>query len=156
MTTEHPDIAAQHQITEVEVAVLKGVLQVLDSPHHVQELLSGEKTSTLSQALPAYEEFIEYWKKLCNTIPELEYYIKVGISKLEEYIGEARETRVYARAMGMCAIIYLMSADKVLLVNHSYQSNTMKFDPSCYPADADIAVHREWIKESVQTSVVSP
>lgn len=51
-------------------------------------------------ALPVYEDLLKKWKDLQVTLPELEHYINVGISKLEEYIGKAHKTRIYAHAMG--------------------------------------------------------
>lgn len=44
-----------------------------------------------------------HWKLLWVTILEvleLVHYIDVGIAKLEEYIGQAWKTRIYAHAMG--------------------------------------------------------
>lgn len=75
---------------------------MLEIPHTAQELLSGELTPALSMALPAYEDLISKWKGLRVTLPELQHYINIGITKLEEYIGKARKTRIYALAMGMC------------------------------------------------------
>lgn len=106
---QNPEVAVQHQFSEQEILVLQDVLQVLESPHRVQELLSGEKTPTLSCTLPAFEEVIDYWKTLRITIPELDHYINIGIRKLEEYVGEARKTRVYAHAMGAFFILYFIN-----------------------------------------------
>ncbi|KAF9445210.1 hypothetical protein P691DRAFT_676122, partial [Macrolepiota fuliginosa MF-IS2] len=99
------EITAHHHISEQDVSVLCDILQVLESPHHAQELLSGEKTPTLSQAIPTYEDVIDYWKELHTTIPELEYYINVGITKLEEYMCYAQKTQIYTHAMGMHNLI---------------------------------------------------
>ena len=51
-------------------------------------------------ALPAYEDLLTKWKGLWTTIPELQHYINIRITKLEEYIGRARKTRIYVHAMG--------------------------------------------------------
>ncbi|KAF9439792.1 hypothetical protein P691DRAFT_689728, partial [Macrolepiota fuliginosa MF-IS2] len=84
--------------------VLQDITQVLKSPHHAQELLSGSKTPTLSHVFQAYEDIINYWKTLRTTIPELKHYINISISKLEEYLTLSWKTHAYAHAMGM---IYL-------------------------------------------------
>ncbi|KAF8993043.1 ribonuclease H-like domain-containing protein, partial [Cyathus striatus] len=89
----------EYQFTDDDLGVLQDIDQVLEVPHKVQELLSAEKTPTLSFALPLYEVLLEKWRILQNTIPELSHYIGVGISKIEEYISLARSTRIYVHAM---------------------------------------------------------
>jgi len=55
---------------------------------------------SLSMALPVYEDLLKKWKDLRVMLPELQHYINVGISKLEEYIGKACKTCIYTHAMG--------------------------------------------------------
>ena len=85
---------------EHEISVLMDIHQVLEVAHKAQELLSAERTPTLSIALPAYELIIAKWKDLQQVIPELKSFIGQGIRKLKEYMSETRKTRMYAHAMG--------------------------------------------------------
>jgi hypothetical protein len=50
-------------------------------------------------AFPVFETLIFKWKALATTIPELKHFIDLGVSKLEEYAGRARKTRLYSLAM---------------------------------------------------------
>ena len=75
-------------LSDRELGVLQDIHQVLEVAHKGQELLSAERTPTLSIALPAYETIIVKWKQLQVTIPELAPIIGQGISKLEEYMVE--------------------------------------------------------------------
>ncbi|KAG5634695.1 hypothetical protein DXG03_005756, partial [Asterophora parasitica] len=83
---------SHHLLSHKQVEVLQDIHQVLKIPHAAQELLSAEKTPTLSLSLPVYTMLINKWKDLKNTIPEIVPYIKIRISKLEEYIGESCKT----------------------------------------------------------------
>lgn len=85
---------------EAELQVLVDLLQVLEGADAVQQLLSAEKTPTLSNALPAYALLISYWRELSRNIPELAYVMEVGIKKVEEYVNQARTTKIYVLAMG--------------------------------------------------------
>ncbi|KAJ8457389.1 hypothetical protein ONZ45_g18333 [Pleurotus djamor] len=89
----------EHLLSKAEILVVQDILQVLEVAHFSQELLSAELTPTLSLALPVYEVLINSWRILQTTIPELSRHIAVGISKLEEYVRQARTTRIYAHAM---------------------------------------------------------
>ncbi|KAF8959750.1 ribonuclease H-like domain-containing protein, partial [Flammula alnicola] len=86
-------------LSELEKNVLYDIHQVLQVAHLAQELLSAERTPTLSMALPVFETLIANWKELASTIPELQHFIDIGISKLEEYLGHTRKTRMYALSM---------------------------------------------------------
>ena len=79
--------------------VLGNIHQILQIPHYCQELLSAEKTPTLSLALPTYELLVDLWKKLAHAIPELSHYIMLGVGKLLEYVSKGRRSRIYALAM---------------------------------------------------------
>jgi hypothetical protein len=75
-----------------------------------------------------YEILIEQWKLLRVTIPELAHYTNVGIAKLEEYIGQARKTRIYAHAMGMHLSSQLESRLIALMGNSTAVNPSMKFE----------------------------
>ena len=79
--------------------VLRDIHQIIEVPHTAQELLSSERTPTLSMALPAYELLERKWTQLQSTIWELSHYIGVGIDKLKQYVNEGRKTRIYAFSM---------------------------------------------------------
>ncbi|KAH7918269.1 hypothetical protein BV22DRAFT_1024860, partial [Leucogyrophana mollusca] len=96
--TLHADIT-HLDLTAQELAVLRDIHQVLEIPRFAQELLSAERTPTLSMALPSYELLMKQWKCLRTTIPELSHYIDIGLDKIDEYTREARKTRIYALAM---------------------------------------------------------
>ncbi|KAF9002112.1 hypothetical protein BDQ17DRAFT_1243524, partial [Cyathus striatus] len=89
----------EYQFTDDDLGVLQDIDQVLEVSHKVQELLSTERTPTLSLALLLYEILLKKWQILQNTIPELSHYIGVGIAKIEEYLSLARSTRIYVHAM---------------------------------------------------------
>jgi hypothetical protein len=89
-----------HQLFQSkQYEVLSNIHQILQIPHYCQELLSAEKTPTLSLALPTYELLINLWQKLALEIPELSHYIMLGVSKLLEYVSKGRRSRIYALAM---------------------------------------------------------
>ncbi|EIN03294.1 hATC-domain-containing protein, partial [Punctularia strigosozonata HHB-11173 SS5] len=72
---------------------------VLRIPHHVQELLSAEKTPTLPVALPAYEQVLLLWRALQIELQYLSPYIEFGISKIEEYVARSRRSCAYVLAI---------------------------------------------------------
>ena len=85
--------------------VLRDIHQIIEIPHTAQELLSSERTLTLSMALPAYELLVSKWTQLQSTIWELSHYIGIGLNKLRQYINEGRRTRIYALSMSMFSFI---------------------------------------------------
>jgi hypothetical protein len=85
--------------------VLHHIHQILEIPHRFQEILSAEKTPTLSLVLPMYETLVLLWKELAKTIPELSYYINLGITKIMEYVSKGRQSRIYALAMSELFVI---------------------------------------------------
>ncbi|KAF8965562.1 hypothetical protein BDZ97DRAFT_1658870 [Flammula alnicola] len=96
---EQSDITDSLVLNPLQKSILQDIHQVLQVAHLAQELLSAERTPTLSMALPVFETLVSKWKKLSSTIPELKHFIDLGVSKLEEYVGKARKTRLYALAM---------------------------------------------------------
>ncbi len=81
--------------------MLADIRQFLSLPHAVQELVSGEKTPTLSIVLPAYERLIYLFGLLSKKLPKLAHAIQASIKKLDKYLAKTRKTRIYALAMGM-------------------------------------------------------
>jgi len=82
--------------------VLTDLYDILKLPHATQELLSAEKTPTLSFALPAFEILIDSLLQKQKVIPELSHFIGVGIFKIVEYSRKCRQSRVYALALSKC------------------------------------------------------
>jgi hypothetical protein len=58
-------------------------------PHIVQEIVSAEKTPTLSVVLPIYEKLIIMLKNLWAQLPEIAHTITASVEKLEEYLAHA-------------------------------------------------------------------
>ncbi|KAF9523888.1 hypothetical protein CPB83DRAFT_750385, partial [Crepidotus variabilis] len=75
------------------------LLTVLEKAHSAQELLSAEKTPTLSAALPAFELLLVAWTNLQKEIPEISHYIVVSVMKIREYVEKSRSSRIYALAI---------------------------------------------------------
>ncbi|KAF8955646.1 hypothetical protein BDZ97DRAFT_1601166, partial [Flammula alnicola] len=96
---EQLDVAESLLLSPLQRGILQDIHQVLQVAHFAQELLSAERTPTLSMALPVFETLIFKWKALSSTIPELKHFIDLGISKLVEYVGKARKTRLYSLSM---------------------------------------------------------
>ncbi|CAE6441197.1 unnamed protein product [Rhizoctonia solani] len=79
--------------------VLQDILLVLGVAHNAQELLSAEKTPTLSLAFPVYELVIEAWELLRKRIPKLQCPITAGINKICKYVGRTQEATIHTLAM---------------------------------------------------------
>ncbi|OAX31001.1 hypothetical protein K503DRAFT_134938 [Rhizopogon vinicolor AM-OR11-026] len=95
LETQNTDIADLSMDVK-DTDVLREIHQIIEVPHIAQEIISSERTPTLSMALPAYESLTSKWTQLQSTIWELSYYIGVGLDKLRQYINEGRKTRIYA------------------------------------------------------------
>ncbi|KAF8902744.1 hypothetical protein CPB84DRAFT_1678641, partial [Gymnopilus junonius] len=88
-----------HLFTEDEFQVVHDIHSILEMLHSTQELLSAEKTPTLSMALPAFEMLVISWLNIQKIIPELGHYIGVSIAKIQEYTRKGRQSCIYALAM---------------------------------------------------------
>lgn len=96
---KNPDLAA-YAFTDIQIEVLGHIRLFLHFFHVVQELVSAEKTPTLSVVLPMYEKLIVYLKDLAKTLPGLAHAIDASRAKLEEYLSRSRKTKIYGVAMG--------------------------------------------------------
>ncbi|KAJ6509621.1 hypothetical protein DFH09DRAFT_942511, partial [Mycena vulgaris] len=76
------------------------IRRFLQVPHIVQEIVSAEKTPTLSIVLPMYEKLIVMLRDLAKDLDVISHAINATIKKLEEYLGKSRRTKMYALAMG--------------------------------------------------------
>ncbi|KAF8164540.1 hypothetical protein BJ912DRAFT_863633 [Pholiota molesta] len=93
---------SQHTFSDIEIKVASDIRKFLYVFHIVQELVSAEKTPTLSIVLPVYEKLIVMLKMLRGTLPELVHGIDASVAKLEEYLTISRGNRAYGLAMGAC------------------------------------------------------
>src|SRR4051812_31592561 len=92
---------AGYTITHKDFEVLNDILKVLDIAHQTQELLSSNKTPTLSFALPLYHALIDQWQGLRSALPALSHAIDAGIRKIESYIVKACSSPVHIVAMAL-------------------------------------------------------
>ena len=113
----HSDVA-EHALTDIEITVLKDIRSFLSVFHYAQQIVSAEKTPTLSIVIPVYEKLIGMFQNLKRHKPNIAHAIKASIEKLEEYMGKARSTKMYVLAMRtshLCRLLY------TLLILRSYQ-----------------------------------
>ncbi|KAJ7120735.1 hypothetical protein C8R43DRAFT_1090881 [Mycena crocata] len=92
-----------HRLSPITLQVLTDIRRFLQIPHIVQEIVSAEKTPTLSIVLPMYEKLILMLKDLAKQLDVLSLGINATIEKLEEYLNMSRRTRMYALAMAALA-----------------------------------------------------
>ncbi|KAF5351590.1 hypothetical protein D9758_007266 [Tetrapyrgos nigripes] len=86
-------------IIDLELQLLSDIRMVLQAFHVSQQLVSMQKTPTLSAALPAYEGMLSNLKTLNTMFPYLSHMISASILKIQEYVDKARSTHMYAFAM---------------------------------------------------------
>ncbi|KAG8725162.1 hypothetical protein FRC11_001907 [Ceratobasidium sp. 423] len=90
---------AGYAIMHKEFEVLNDILQVLDCAHYTQELLSSDKTPTLSFALPLYHALIAQWRDLQTKLPALSDAIDASVKKIGAYIAKSRSNPAHIVAM---------------------------------------------------------
>ncbi|KAJ7790838.1 hypothetical protein B0H14DRAFT_2396133, partial [Mycena olivaceomarginata] len=96
---EQEDIA-HHSFDAMTLRVLQDIRRFLEIFHLVQEIISAEKTPTLSVVLPLYEKLIVILNDLAKELGEISHAIKASVEKLEEYLAVSRRTKIYSLAMG--------------------------------------------------------
>ncbi|KAJ7794074.1 hypothetical protein B0H14DRAFT_2220719, partial [Mycena olivaceomarginata] len=96
---EQEDIA-HHSFDAMTLRVLQDIRRFLEIFHLVQEIVSAEKTPTLSVVLPLYEKLIVILNDLAKELGEISHAIKASVEKLEEYLAVSRRTKIYSLAMG--------------------------------------------------------
>ena len=67
--------------------------------HSVQQIVSVEKTPTLSIVVPIYKKLITMLNNLKKHLPNLKHAISALIDKLKEYMGKAKSMKMYVLAM---------------------------------------------------------
>ncbi|KAF8871222.1 hypothetical protein BD779DRAFT_1478372 [Infundibulicybe gibba] len=88
-----------HKLSPTQRKVLDDIRHFLSLPHTVQEVVSAEKTPTLTVVLPAYEWLIHVFKLLAKWLPKIAPAIDASIQKLNKYLSKTQTTRIYAIAM---------------------------------------------------------
>jgi hypothetical protein len=73
----------------------------LNLAHRTQELLSSDKTPTLSLAIPLYHALIDQWKELQVKLPALSHAIGAGVKKIELYLAKTRSSTAHIVAMAL-------------------------------------------------------
>jgi hypothetical protein len=93
----------RHLLTPAQLDALDNIAEILLVPHQAQELMSAEKTPTLSMALPLYELLIKRWTLMKIEKPLYAPFIDIGIKKIVEYVELSRKSKIYALAIGVFA-----------------------------------------------------
>lgn len=101
LTRPHQDSIAHLRLRQVTLNLLQDIREFLQAPHLVQEILSAQKTPTLSMALPGYEKLLVLLRLLKRKLWRIAHGIDASITKIEEYLQKARhENDVYVIAIG--------------------------------------------------------
>jgi hypothetical protein len=95
---EHSDIA-DLVLDDMDLQVLSDIRKFLNVFHTAQQIVSAEKTLTLSIVIPIYEQLISMLTDLKKHIPNLFHAIDASIDKLMEYMQKAWSTKMYGLAM---------------------------------------------------------
>ncbi|THU89831.1 hypothetical protein K435DRAFT_577193, partial [Dendrothele bispora CBS 962.96] len=89
----------EYSLSSVEWKAVDQLSQVLEVPHAFQQLLSAEKTPTLCDVIPSFEEMIHLWQDMKTRLPDMRTIIDAGIRKLEEYRNKMVDVPAYTLAM---------------------------------------------------------
>ena len=87
-------------LDQKQLQVLSHIRLFLQVAHTVQEVVSAEKTPTLSVVLLLYEDLIAMLKNMKNHLPLLSHSIKASLAKLQEYLKLSRKSFAYILSMG--------------------------------------------------------
>ncbi|KAJ7667875.1 ribonuclease H-like domain-containing protein [Mycena polygramma] len=96
---QYQEEIAHHSFDAVSLRVLQDIRRFLEVFHVVQEIVSAEKTPTLSIVLPMYEKLIIMLNDLAKDLDVISHAIKASVDKLEEYLSLSRRTKIYTLAM---------------------------------------------------------
>ena len=69
----------KHRLDEMQLRVLNDIREFLYVFHCIQELLSYNKTPTLSLSIPMYESLIELLRALRKSLQTLEHAINASL-----------------------------------------------------------------------------
>jgi hypothetical protein len=94
------------QVIQMVIYLDKMLIKYFQIPHAFQEMLSREKTPTLSYIIPSFASFILCWENLVEENPDWADIIQPGLDKLGDY--EDRLTDTHLVAMGKLYLIYYL------------------------------------------------
>lgn len=72
---------------------------MIQYPHSVQQLLSGEQTPLLAGVIPVFEVFLTGWEKLAQKKKHLAPFIQCGLDRAREYYSRLDKSNAYVVAM---------------------------------------------------------
>lgn len=98
---------ATHLLTEQQLECLYDILEILEVLHIAQQLVSSEKTPTVSIALPTYERLTETWRLEKILKPKLLPFLNTGLDRMMEYVHLLRSNKIYALAMSKYFVLSL-------------------------------------------------
>jgi hypothetical protein len=144
---EHSDIA-DLVLDDMDLQVLSDIRKFLNVFHTAQQIVSAEKTPTLSIVIPIYEQLISMLTDLKKHIPNLTHAINASIDKLKEYMEKARSTKMYVLAM--CKSIFQTVVSIIfsfaLVINPQIK---LHWAETHWEAEK-YATAQAWIEEAVQ------
>ncbi|KIK13051.1 hypothetical protein PISMIDRAFT_18265 [Pisolithus microcarpus 441] len=138
-----------YKMNDMDWQVLQDVEVVLEILHAAQQSMSGESTPKLGGTVPAFETFMEEWKRLSNAVPHCAAYIKPGLVVADTYYKKMGKMKVYVVAMFVDPTIRMtwvnehwsspnaMEADQVIkdLMTEYRASGTLAGTAQSVPAD---------------------
>ncbi|KAK7030041.1 hypothetical protein R3P38DRAFT_2775478 [Favolaschia claudopus] len=105
---QFPDLV-KYKLSDTEWEALDIFRRILAVPHAFQQKLSGEKTPTLGNALPAFEAMISQWEKQKAQYPEATHIIQRGIDKLTTYRERVENVPAYILSMRQFIFTYCLA-----------------------------------------------
>ncbi|KAK6992491.1 ribonuclease H-like domain-containing protein, partial [Favolaschia claudopus] len=105
---QFPDLV-KYKLSDAEWEALDIFRRILAVPHAFQQKLSGEKTPTLGNALPAFEAMISQWEKQKAQYPEATHIIQQGIDKLTTYRERVENVPAYILSMRQFIFTYCLA-----------------------------------------------
>ncbi|KAI6139139.1 hypothetical protein EDD17DRAFT_1500406 [Pisolithus thermaeus] len=107
-------------------------LWILDQiPHAAQQSMSGESTPKLGSAVPAFETFIEEWKRLSNAVPHCTAYIRPGLAIADTYYKKMGKTKAYVVTMFVDPTIHMTWINEHWSLLNATEANQVIKDLVC-------------------------
>ncbi|TEB27308.1 hypothetical protein FA13DRAFT_1883877 [Coprinellus micaceus] len=98
---KYQSYTATHRMSEEQFAILNNIRLFLGLFDVVQELVSAEKTPTLSFVLPMYKKLLTMLEDLKSVLLEIASAISSSQTKLQGYLNNACSSPAYTMAIGM-------------------------------------------------------
>ncbi|TFK63477.1 hypothetical protein BDN72DRAFT_748130, partial [Pluteus cervinus] len=97
---EYKDLR-HHLLTPIQLRVLSDIRGFLRIFHAAQQVVSADKTPTLSTVIPIYEQLKGMLEDACFSYPNIKHAIFASLNKLREYVAKAQSTPIYQLSMCM-------------------------------------------------------